>query len=66
MLISKDELPIVLEPPHIQKNLGIGRRATYEFLNEPPFTARRVGKNRMIKVSKEIFFVWLEGEKKQG
>lgn len=59
---TKDDYPIVLEPPHIQEILGIGRRATYELLNDAPFRVNRVGKNKMIKVSKDTFFKWLEGE----
>jgi hypothetical protein len=52
-VIPKD-YPEVLNPKHIQEILGIGRRQTYELLNQepPPFHLVRVG--RSIKVSKVL------------
>ncbi|MEH7526465.1 DNA-binding protein [Bacillus sp. JJ1503] len=58
--INRHELPEVLTPNHIQEILGIGRRATYEFLQNPPFHVVRVG--RLFKISKKSFFKWLDGE----
>lgn len=65
MYKSKDDYLLVLEPHHIQEILQIGSRATYELLNDPPFHVNRVGKNRMIKVSKDTFFGWLEGRNEE-
>lgn len=66
MITSKDDLPLVLGPSHIQEILCIGRRATYELLSDPPFHVNRIGKNKMIKVPRDVFFRWFEGEKEQG
>ncbi|OBZ15141.1 DNA-binding protein [Bacillus sp. FJAT-26390] len=66
MITSKEQLPLILEPAHIQEILCIGRRATYELLADPPFHVNRVGKNKMIKVPRDVFFRWLEGDKEQG
>lgn len=54
--------PEVLNPKDIQEVLGIGRRQTYELLNQvpPPFHIVRVG--RSIKVSKVAFENWLTGD----
>jgi hypothetical protein len=56
---SYDDYPSILHPEDIQQILRMGRRKTYEFLNNPPFHVKRVGK--LIKVSKEVFINWLEG-----
>jgi hypothetical protein len=55
------DYPEVLNPKDIQEVLGIGRRQTYELLNQipPPFHIIRVG--RSIKVSKVAFENWLIG-----
>ncbi|TAA73259.1 helix-turn-helix domain-containing protein [Planococcus salinarum] len=45
---------------HIQEVLGIGRRQAYELVNSEQFHIVRIGKR--IKVSKSVFFSWLEGE----
>ncbi|OMF35211.1 DNA-binding protein [Paenibacillus sp. FSL H8-0548] len=66
MVKSKDEFPLVLEPAHIQEILNIGRRGTYELLADPPFHVNRIGKNKMIKVPRDVFFIWLEGKQEQG
>lgn len=58
---SKEDYPLVLEPKHIQEILGVGRRNTYELLNDPPFHVNRVGKRGLIKVPRDVFFKWLEG-----
>lgn len=60
--IIREELPEVLTPKHIQDILGIGRRTTYEMMENPPFHVAKVGK--LYKVSKKTFFEWLDG--KQG
>ncbi|WP_405168493.1 DNA-binding protein [Paenibacillus sp. FSL H3-0286] len=56
---SYKDYPSILTPDDIKKILGIGRKQTYEFLNNPPFNVVRVGK--LIKVSKAVFINWLEG-----
>ncbi|MFC0417722.1 helix-turn-helix domain-containing protein [Cytobacillus solani] len=58
--LIKNELPEVLTPKHIQEILGIGRRTTYEMMENPPFHVAKVGK--LYKVSKKTFFNWLDGD----
>jgi hypothetical protein len=67
---NKEDYPLMLEPKHIQEIMGIGRRQTYDFLNEiefkinkgknPPFHLKRLGK--LFKIPREGFFDWLEGK----
>ncbi|MWV44788.1 DNA-binding protein [Paenibacillus sp. HJL G12] len=69
MTKTKDDYPIMLEPAHIQEILGLGRKNTYQFLNEveakvylkkePEFHLKRIGK--LMKIPKDSFFDWLEG-----
>ncbi|GEL78678.1 helix-turn-helix domain-containing protein [Tenuibacillus multivorans] len=51
--------PEVLNVTDIQEILGIGRRQAYELVNSGEFHVVRVG--RRIKVSKDVFFQWLNG-----
>ncbi|MFD1389135.1 DNA-binding protein [Oceanobacillus oncorhynchi subsp. oncorhynchi] len=53
----------VLNPKDIMEILDIGRRQTYELLENPPFRVVRVG--RLIKISKKSFYNWLDGEQEQ-
>lgn len=53
------EYPQILDVSHIQKILGIGRRQAYELVNSGQFHIVRVGKR--IKISREVFFQWLDG-----
>lgn len=53
----------VLDPKDVMKILNIGRRQTYELLENPPFHTVRVG--RLIKISKKSFYEWLNGEQNQ-
>ncbi|WP_246096168.1 DNA-binding protein [Paenibacillus sinopodophylli] len=64
MYKSKEDFPLALEPTHIQEILRIGRRGTYELLNNPLFHVNRIGKNRMIRLPRDVFFSWLEGYSK--
>ncbi|MEC0248857.1 DNA-binding protein [Paenibacillus chitinolyticus] len=57
---NKEDLPLVLNGEQIIKILGLGRRAGYEFLKNPPFAVRRVGKRGIIKASRDAVFNWLE------
>jgi hypothetical protein len=58
-----NDLPMVLEPKHIQKVLGIGINQVLPMLkNDPPFFVIRLG-NRY-KVAKVSFFEWLTTGKK--
>ena len=61
-----DQYPSVLEPKHLMKILNVSDRHLYEWLNqkEPPFHFVRVGK--CIKISKDVFLGWLEGQHKTG
>jgi hypothetical protein len=63
---SKEDYPVVLDPVHIQEILGIGRRQTYELLQNPPFHVVRLGRRGIIKVSSEAFWNWLEGKLDRG
>ncbi|WP_286231333.1 helix-turn-helix domain-containing protein [Neobacillus mesonae] len=58
--INREDLPEALTPTHIQKILGIGRRQTYELMENPPFHIVKVG--RLYKISKQSFFKWFDGE----
>ncbi|WP_081754875.1 helix-turn-helix domain-containing protein [Paenibacillus durus] len=51
-----------MESTDVQEILGIGRRQTYELLKDPPFPVQRLGGRKVIKVSRDAFFRWLEGE----
>lgn len=65
-IISKEDLPEVLEVQHIQKFLNIGRVQAYELANSGQFHVVRVG--RMIKIPREAFLTWFLGTQntKQG
>ncbi|MDQ0257964.1 hypothetical protein J2S74_005427 [Evansella vedderi] len=58
--INRDELPEALTPKDIQQILGIGRRQTYELMEDPPFHVVKVGK--IYKISKRAFFKWFDGD----
>ncbi|PYI54503.1 DNA-binding protein [Paenibacillus flagellatus] len=60
-MLTRECYPLVLGPEEIQEILCIGRRQTYELLKNPPFHVVRIGKRRLIKVSRDSFFNWLEG-----
>lgn len=67
-VLSRDDLPEVMSPKHIQAFLQIGKRQTYELLENPPFHVVRVGYR--YKISKVAFLNWFDGidkeKKKQG
>lgn len=50
----------VLDVEDIQNYLGIGRRQAYELVNSGELHTVRIG--RRIKISKEVFMNWLNGE----
>lgn len=58
--INRDELPEVLTTKLVQQILQIGKKQTYEMMENPPFHVVRVG--RLYKISKKAFFEWLDGE----
>ncbi|WJQ79834.1 helix-turn-helix domain-containing protein [Brevibacillus brevis] len=58
-----EKYPVVIDVCHIQQILGIGRRQAYELVNSGQFHVVRVGKR--IKISRNIFFDWLEGVDKK-
>ncbi len=58
--MNYSKYPLVMDVYHIQEVLGIGRRQAYELVNSEQFHIVRIGKR--IKVSKSVFFSWLEGE----
>ncbi|MGU3469685.1 helix-turn-helix domain-containing protein [Paenibacillus sp. D51F] len=53
-------LPLVLNAADIQEIMGIGLKQTYELLNSGKFHVVRTG--RMIKVPREVFLSWLNGD----
>lgn len=57
--LEKDELPAILDVLHIQKFLGIGKMQAYDLCKSKEFHIVRVG--RRIKVDREVFLQWLEG-----
>jgi Helix-turn-helix domain len=58
--IHKGDLPDVLEVQDIQHFLNIGRVQAYELVNSGAFHVVKIG--RRIKVSKDVFLRWFEGE----
>jgi hypothetical protein len=58
--LSRKELPEVMSPKHVQDYIGIGKKQTYEMMENPPFHTVRVG--RLHKISKVSFLRWLDGE----
>ncbi|AND39569.1 helix-turn-helix domain-containing protein [Cytobacillus oceanisediminis] len=58
--INREELPEALTPRHIQEILQIGKKQTYEMMENPPFHVVKVG--RLYKISKKAFFKWFDGE----
>jgi excisionase family DNA binding protein len=49
----------VLDVKDIQHYLGIGRRQAYELVNSKQFHSVRIGER--IKISRDVFFEWLNG-----
>ncbi|MBG9589895.1 DNA-binding protein [Cytobacillus firmus] len=60
MNTQHNEYPNVLDVSHVQTILGIGRRQAYELVNSGQFHIVRVG--RRIRISKNVFFEWLNGK----
>lgn len=68
-MITRDSYPMVLDPAHVKDILGIGRKQTYDLLNQvevkvnkkknPPFHIFRVGK--LMKIPRDQFFDFIEG-----
>ncbi|TCJ00483.1 helix-turn-helix domain-containing protein [Cytobacillus praedii] len=56
-----EDFPVVLDVDDIKEILGIGRRQAYELVNSDSFHIVRVG--RRIKVAKDVFIDWLQGNK---
>lgn len=42
--MTRDELPEVMAPIHVKSFLGIGKKQTYEMMENPPFHIAKVGK----------------------
>jgi hypothetical protein len=57
--LSRAQLPEVLSPKHVQSFLQIGKKQTYEMMEDPPFNTVRVG--RLHKISKVSFLRWFDG-----
>ncbi|WGG47705.1 helix-turn-helix domain-containing protein [Rossellomorea sp. DA94] len=61
--LTRKELPDVMTVKHVQQFLGIGRRQSYEMMENPPFNVVRIGK--IYKISKVSFLRWLDGEDRE-
>jgi Helix-turn-helix domain len=59
--LTREDLPDVMSVKDVQQFLGIGRRQSYEMIENPPFHVVRVGK--IYKISKISFLRWLDGDK---
>lgn len=58
-MLEGNKYPVALDVADIQTILGIGRRQAYELVSSGQFHVVRIGKR--IKVSRDIFFKWLNG-----
>lgn len=58
--IKKHDLKPVLNVEDIQKFLGIGRRQSYELVNSGQFRVVKIGQR--IKVDRDVFLKWFEGD----
>lgn len=56
----RDRYPETLDVIDIQKIMGIGRVQAYNLANSKQFHIVKVGSR--IKVSRDVFFNWLEGK----
>jgi hypothetical protein len=57
--LTREELPDVMTIKDMRQFLGIGRRQSYEMMENPPFNVVRIGK--LYKISKVSFLRWLDG-----
>ncbi|BCB03522.1 helix-turn-helix domain-containing protein [Bacillus sp. KH172YL63] len=58
--LTREELPEVMMPIHVQRFLGIGRRQTYEMIHNSSFNVVKIG--RLYKISKASFLKWFDGD----
>jgi len=56
----RDKYPETLVVEDIKKILGIGHVQAYKLANSNQFHVVKVG--RLIKISRDVFFDWLEGK----
>ncbi|MFC7784242.1 DNA-binding protein [Rossellomorea sp. GCM10028870] len=59
--LTREELPDVMTVKDVQHFLEIGRRQSYELMENPSFHVVKVGK--LYKISKISFLRWFDGEK---
>jgi excisionase family DNA binding protein len=57
---SRNELPLVLTIPDLQRVLGISRVTAYELVHRQDFPAVRIG--RCIRIPRESLLRWLTSE----
>jgi hypothetical protein len=57
------ELPPILQAIDIQNYLGIGKNQAYDLCNSGQFHVVKIG--RLIRVKREVFVRWLNGEDKE-
>lgn len=53
-----NDMPLILDVSHIQQIMGISRVSAYDLVHSEGFPLIRHG--RLIRVSKRVFFDWLE------
>ncbi len=61
---SFDELPVMLQAPHVKQVLGLSTGKTYELMHSENFPTQYFGKRMM--VLKADFIEWLEQNKGQN
>lgn len=58
--LTRDELPEVIEPIHVQQFLDISRSNSYKLMGSGQFHVVRIG--QLYKAPKEAFLKWWMGE----
>ncbi|WP_214779324.1 helix-turn-helix domain-containing protein [Exiguobacterium sp. s22] len=60
MYKNEKEVPLVLSTDDVAKIMNIGKSAAYDLMKSKEFYIVQVGKQ--FRVSREIFFNWLNGK----
>ncbi|TYS91946.1 helix-turn-helix domain-containing protein [Rossellomorea aquimaris] len=59
MAKRKEDYPLVLTAKDIQEILGVGKRKSYEIMEEKGFPIVRLG-GKLKRVNRDDFFEWLD------
>jgi excisionase family DNA binding protein len=57
--MKKEDYPLVMTATHIQEILGVGKRKSYEIMDEKGFPLVRLG-GKLKRVNRDDFFDWLD------